>query len=69
VLRLWREGDVLIAEVRDRGRLDEPLVGRERPTPDQEHGRGLWVANQLCELVQVRTLATGTVVRLHLHRG
>jgi anti-sigma regulatory factor (Ser/Thr protein kinase) len=66
LLRLWEEADVVICEVRDRGQLDQPLVGRERPTRDQEHGRGLWVANQLCELVQVRSFATGTVVRAHL---
>jgi anti-sigma regulatory factor (Ser/Thr protein kinase) len=69
VLRVWREADGLICEVRDDGHLDQPLAGRERPTPDQEHGRGLWVANQLCELVQVRSFATGTVVRAHMRRG
>jgi hypothetical protein len=31
-------------------------------------GRGLWIANQLCELVQVRTFLTGSVVRLHVRR-
>ena len=68
MLRLWQDGDTLIAEVQDRGRLDDPLVGRARPAPEQENGRGLWVANQLCELVQVRAVATGTVVRLHARR-
>jgi anti-sigma regulatory factor (Ser/Thr protein kinase) len=68
VLRVWRDADVLICEVRDDGHLDQPLAGRERPTPDQESGRGLWVANQLCDLVQVRSFATGTVVRAHLRR-
>jgi anti-sigma regulatory factor (Ser/Thr protein kinase) len=65
-LRLWREHGVLLAEVEDRGWMDEPLVGRLRPGIAQEGGRGLWLANQLCDLVQIRSGAAGTVVRLHL---
>ena len=69
VLRLWGEDNRLVCEVRDGGHFDDqPLVGRERPTLEQVSGRGLWVANQLCELVQIRSLPTGTVVRVHLTR-
>ena len=32
---------------------------------DRAGGRGLWIANQLCDLVQVRSGAAGTTVRLH----
>jgi len=28
-------------------------------------GRGIWMANQLCSLVQVRSGGEGTQVRLH----
>jgi anti-sigma regulatory factor (Ser/Thr protein kinase) len=66
-LRLWSEGDHLLAEVEDRGLIDEPLVGRLRPTISQEGGRGLWLANQLCDLVQIRSSGSGgTRVRLHV---
>lgn len=65
-LRLWREGDDLLAEVEDRGLIVEPLVGRLRPTISQEGGRGLWLANQLCDLVQIRSGERGTTVRLHV---
>jgi len=65
-LRLWREGDDLLAEVEDRGLIDEPLVGRLRPVISQVGGRGLWLANQLCDLVQIRSGAGGTKVRLHV---
>lgn len=65
-LRIWCEGDVLMAEVEDRGRIEEPLVGRLRPGISQEGGRGLWLANRLCDLVQIRSSAGGTVVRLHM---
>lgn len=65
-LRLWQEDERLLAEVEDRGRIEEPLVGRIRPDIHQEGGRGLWLANQLCDLVQIRSGAEGTTVRLHL---
>ena len=65
-LRAWRDGDTLVCDVSDAGRIDDPLAGRERPETGREGGRGLWLANQLCDLVQVRTFATGTVVRLHV---
>ncbi|HET9675902.1 MAG TPA: anti-sigma factor RsbA family regulatory protein [Solirubrobacterales bacterium] len=70
-LRVWREDDCLLAEVTDRGRIEEPLVGRVRPDISQEGGRGLWLANQLCDLVQIRSDAEGTTVRLHTvaHQG
>jgi len=70
-LRLWQEGGSLLAEVEDRGRIDEPLVGRLRPGISQEGGRGLWLANQLCDLVQIRSGGRGTTVRLHVqaHEG
>lgn len=64
-LRLWRENGSLLTEVEDRGRIEEPLVGRLRPGLAQEGGRGLWLANQLCDLVQIRSGAAGTTVRLH----
>jgi anti-sigma regulatory factor (Ser/Thr protein kinase) len=67
-LRLWREPDLGVCEVSDGGRLDGALVDRERPGPELAARRGLWLVNQLCDLVQVRTFPTGTAVRLHLRR-
>lgn len=68
VLRIWQDRDTVVCEIRDAGRFDGPLAGRERPPLDREDGRGLWLANHLCDLVQIRSFATGTVVRLHLRR-
>jgi anti-sigma regulatory factor (Ser/Thr protein kinase) len=65
-LRMWREGATLQCEVSDRGSFVEPLVGRIQPTPEQWKGRGLWLANQLCDLVQIRSDDAGSVVRLHM---
>jgi anti-sigma regulatory factor (Ser/Thr protein kinase) len=68
ILRVWVGTRWLVCEVEDRGLLDDPLAGRQEPAGDQNGGRGLWIANQLCELVQVRTFAKRTVVRLHVRR-
>jgi anti-sigma regulatory factor (Ser/Thr protein kinase) len=65
-LRTWASGGDLVCEVRDGGRFSDPLVGRRRPTSDRIGGRGLWIANQLCDLVQVRSSGEGAVVRLHV---
>jgi anti-sigma regulatory factor (Ser/Thr protein kinase) len=66
VLRIWRQPDALVCEVSDAGRIEQPLAGRVRPRLGQVGGYGLWLANQLCDLVQVRAFATGGVVRLHM---
>lgn len=62
----WSEHGALCFESRDRGQITEPLVGRVRPSPTQPKGRGLWMANQLCDLVQIRSSAAGTAVRLRV---
>ena len=66
LLRIWEESPSLICEVSDAGRIDDPLVGRGMPSPDRGSGFGLWLANQLCDLVQIRSFSTGSVVRLHV---
>lgn len=61
---IWRDGAYVVCEVRDRGLFDRPLADRERA--DGSGGsRGLWLANQLCDLVQIRAYPEGTIVRLH----
>ena len=66
---LWREGGDLVVEVEDLGWIEEPLAGRRRPLPTQEGGRGLWLANQLCDLVQIRSRLGSTAVRLRMSVG
>ncbi|HEX5852626.1 MAG TPA: sensor histidine kinase [Solirubrobacteraceae bacterium] len=65
-LLMWRESDILLCEVRDSGHIAEPLTGRRRPTPEDLGGRGLWLVNQLCNLVQVRSSPSGSIVRAHM---
>ena len=68
VLRLWTEDRFVVCDVRDAGRIDEPLAGRVRPSPERGGGWGLWLANQLCELVQVRCFEDGSAVRVRMER-
>jgi anti-sigma regulatory factor (Ser/Thr protein kinase) len=66
-LRIWTEPGELICDVRDRGYLEDPLAGRIPPPLDQHGGRGLWLVNHLCDLVQIRSSPKGTVIRVHMH--
>lgn len=61
----WEEPGALVVEVRDLGVIDDVLVGRGTADLGSEHGRGIWMANQLCDLVQVRSGSHGTQVRLY----
>jgi anti-sigma regulatory factor (Ser/Thr protein kinase) len=65
-LRIWREDAELLCEVADGGRITDPLAGRERASVGLGSGRGLWLVNHLCDLVQVRSTEAGNVVRLRM---
>jgi anti-sigma regulatory factor (Ser/Thr protein kinase) len=65
-LRIWRQAPSVVCEVRDDGRITDPLAGRVQPSQGAHGGRGLWLSTQLCDLVQIRALATGGIVRLHM---
>ena len=67
-MRVWEEDATLICEVSDTGRIHQPLAGRERAQDGQIGGLGLWLANHVCDLVQVRSFPGGTTVRLHKRR-
>ena len=66
VLLIWSQDGKMICEVRDTGLIDHALVGRVAPDPTEPGGFGLWLANQLCDLVQVRTSTGGSSIRLHI---
>ncbi len=68
VLRIWTSADAVIVDVRDRGFISDPLAGRVPPPFDATGGRGLWIINQLCDLVQVRSPDGGANVRVHMWR-
>jgi anti-sigma regulatory factor (Ser/Thr protein kinase) len=63
-VRSWWEPGVFLLEFNDPGRLGGPMVGRFAPHPDALGGRGFWLANHLCDLVQIRVGEYGSIVRL-----
>ena len=65
--RIWREYDAIVSEVETPTQITDPLAGCVRPPADALHGRGLWLINQLCDLVELRSGDAGTTVRMHLH--
>ena len=69
ILRTWIEDAAVACEVRDRGAIRDRLTGRLRPAVDALHGRGVWFANTMCDLVQIRSQADGTVVRVRMDLG
>jgi len=64
-LKIWTDHLAIICEVQDGGSLDAPLAGRVKPKGEAGSGFGLWLAGQLCDLVQVRAFREHSVVRLH----
>lgn len=66
ILRMWADPTRVVCEVNDSGHIRDPLAGRILPPADRPDGRGLWIANHLCDLVQVRSSEAGTVIRLQM---
>jgi anti-sigma regulatory factor (Ser/Thr protein kinase) len=66
---IWRDDGRVVCEFADDGRMDDPMTGRRRPPREHDHGRGVWLIHQLCDLVQVRSGPQGTSVRVHMRIG
>lgn len=67
-LRLWITKRQLVAEVADLGRMDVPFPGMVAPPAAGTRGRGLWLASELCDVLQVWSDERGTVIRLLINR-
>jgi anti-sigma regulatory factor (Ser/Thr protein kinase) len=61
---MWLERGAAVVQFTDSGTVPDPLTGRLTPPLDSEGGRGLYLVNQLCDLVQVRSSDRGTTVRV-----
>lgn len=68
-LRLWHNGHRVVAEVSGRGRVADPLCGRRRPCAQASRGWGLWVINQVCDLVELRHQEGRVRLRMHMRCG
>jgi serine/threonine-protein kinase RsbW len=63
---LWCSGASVVCEVVDHGEgmPDGRSELRGRPAPDQPGGRGLWLAAELTDALEIRTGRNGTSVRI-----
>jgi anti-sigma regulatory factor (Ser/Thr protein kinase) len=61
---MWLERGAVVVEFSDSGHVTEPLTGRLAPPLDAEGGRGVYLVNQFCDLVQLRSSPSGTTVRV-----
>ncbi len=61
---LWHSRSEVICQISDSGCITDPLVGLRRPLGPG--GMGLWVVNQVCDLVELRTGKRGTTIRMHM---
>jgi anti-sigma regulatory factor (Ser/Thr protein kinase) len=66
---VWGGDGAVFVEVADAGTITDPTVGQVRPDPDSMSGRGLYIANQLCDDVAIDSSATGTRIRLRIEIG
>jgi hypothetical protein len=69
LIRLWAEPTGLICEVVDPGTVDDPMIGRHAAMgANGSRDRAIRLANELCDLVQVRSGSAGTTTRVHCRR-
>jgi len=67
-LQVWHDSAEIFCQVQDRGWISDPLAGRIKRPPDGR-GHGLFLVNQVCDLVELRTGQGGTTVRMHMSLG
>jgi anti-sigma regulatory factor (Ser/Thr protein kinase) len=67
-VRLWATERRVICEVNDSGTIADQFLGVLRPDPSGERGHGLWIARQLCDLLEIHAGSPGTTVRMHMRR-
>jgi len=65
-LQVWHTRGELICQVADTGHVTDPLAWHRPPSDELLGGNGLWLVNQVCDLVQARTGQAGTTIRLHM---
>jgi anti-sigma regulatory factor (Ser/Thr protein kinase) len=66
--RIWATDRRVVCEITDSGTAAGNFLGFLRAGPGAERGHGLWIARQICDLLEMRTGPSGTTVRLHMRR-
>jgi anti-sigma regulatory factor (Ser/Thr protein kinase) len=65
-LVIWHDPSEIVCEIHDEGKITDPNAGQRRPAADATGGHGLWLVRQVCDLVELRSDATGTTIRMHM---
>ena len=65
---MWATDRRVVCEITDTGTATGNFLGFLRADPHSERGHGLWIARQICDLLEMRTGPSGTTVRLHMRR-
>jgi anti-sigma regulatory factor (Ser/Thr protein kinase) len=66
-LDIWHDADEIICQITDGGFISDPLAGSHAPPPGATTGHGLWMVNQVCDRVDLRSDETGTTIRMHMN--
>jgi len=65
-LQIWHDAHEIVCQLHDEGKITDPLAGRRAPSLDANGGHGLWIVNEVCDQVDLRSDETGTTIRLHM---
>ena len=65
-LKIWYDTEEIVCQIQDQGTITDPLAGRRQPSLEAMGGHGLWIVNQVCDEVEMRSDETGTTIRLHM---
>jgi len=65
-LDIWHDGDEIVCQIEDKGFIADPLAGQRQPGSDASGGHGLWIVNQVCDLVEMRSDESGTTIKMHM---
>ena len=68
-LRIWATAEGLTAEVADPGTAQLSFPGMVAPATTGVRGRGLWLASELCDVMQVWSDTQGTIIRLGMEHA
>ncbi len=61
---VWASDDGVALQIDDDGQgISDPFAGYHRPERDATGGRGLWMARQLCDVVEISSRPRHTAVR------
>ena len=68
--RTWADGGYFVCQIDDAGSgLADPFAGYRPPGTEQRAGRGLWLARQVVDLMQIAPGPRGTSVRFQVPIG